>query len=107
MFALETVFDIYLRYKECCKCPRHELRGYRDLYTEGLKDSVIRQQQKLVDHHHFILLFFFSRVILEVHWPAKNPVADGFWLVWSAGEWDVHVQITMEYTPGSLKCWAG
>ncbi|XP_040450436.1 transmembrane protease serine 6 isoform X6 [Falco naumanni] len=48
-----------------------------------------------------------ERVILEVRWPARNPVAGGFWLVWSAGEWDAHVQITMEYTPGSLKCWAG
>lgn len=59
MFSLETVFDICLKYKECYRCPRHELRGYRDLYTEGLKDNIIRQQQKLVDHHHLILLFFF------------------------------------------------
>lgn len=85
----------------------HELRGYRNLYTKGLKDSIIRKQQKLhqITSLHFTLLF--SRVILEVHWPAKNPAVDGFWLVWSAGEWDAHVQITMEYTPGSLKCWAG
>lgn len=104
MFELETVFDICLRYKGCCRCPRHELRGYRNPHTERLKASVIIQQEKLVDHH---FSFPFSRVILEVRWPARNPVAGGFWLVWSAGEWDVHVQITMEYTPGSLKCWAG
>lgn len=83
--------------------------------VEGIQESVYRGTQRQHNQAaaeaggspslHFT--FLFSRVILEVHWPAKNPVADGFWLVWSAGEWDVHVQITMEYTPGSLKCWAG
>lgn len=55
--------------------------------------------------HHFSLPF--SRVILEVHWPVRSPVADGFWLAWSAGEWGVGFQITMECTPGSQKFWAG
>ena len=57
MFALETVFDICLRYKGRCRCPRHELRQYSNLRTEGLKASVVIQQEKLVDHHHPIFLF--------------------------------------------------
>ena len=56
MFALDTIFDICLSYKECCRHPEHELRGYRNLHTEGLKASVIIQEEKLVDHHHPIFL---------------------------------------------------
>lgn len=56
MFALQTGFDICLKYKECCRCPTQELRGYRSLHTAGLKANVIIQLEKLVDHHHPIFL---------------------------------------------------
>lgn len=57
IFALEIVFDICLRHKECCRCPRHELRQYRNLHTEKLKATVLIQQEKPVDHHDLIFLF--------------------------------------------------
>lgn len=94
-------FDICLRHKGCCGWRRHKLRRYVH------RDSEANEKHIAVGHHHTIFSLLFSRVILEVHWPVRSPVADGFWLVWSAGEWGAGFQITMECTPGSLKFWAG
>lgn len=97
-------FDICLRQKGCCGWPRHELRRYVHRDTKANEKHIIGEAGGSLSHRFSLP---FSRAILEVHWPVRSPVAGGFWLVWSAGEWGAGFQITMECTPGSPKFWAG